>query len=135
MLVGLVVGLVAIPSCTTVSGHRPMMGGGMMGGGTADSPGVTIAGAPTVDIEATEFDFTPARIEVKAGEPFNLNLTNRGNLFHDITIPDLDLGLVADPGSSAAGGIDDLKAGEYRFECSVPGHAAAGMVGVLVVTS
>ncbi len=123
----------SLSSCAGGVGHAPMMGRGMMGGEGTASSSDTIAEAPTVEIAAVDFGFVPSRIEVNAGEPLNLRLTNRGKLFHDLTFEDLDVRLTADPGNTSSGGIADLAVGEYRFECSVSGHAAAGMVGLLVV--
>ena len=69
------------------------------------------------------------------GQTVNLSLVNAGDLAHDLVIPDLDIRLAAGPGRQVTTGIEIDEAGSYRFLCSYPGHAAAGMTGVLTVTS
>ena len=51
------------------------------------------------------------------------------------TIPSLDVQLEADPGSRSVGSLTLEQGDEVSFECTVPGHAQAGMTGVLVATS
>ncbi len=106
---------------------------GMMGWPAAGPATAEISGAPTVDVSAFEFGFEPSRVTVPAGQSVNLALINDGALYHDLTIPDLGFQLGAQPGQSARGGLAGAAPGEYGFLCSVPGHADAGMVGVLVV--
>lgn len=113
------------------------MGGhmeGMPGRGGQGSAPEPVADAGEVTIEATEMAFDPASIEVAAGEPVNLVVTNVGEAFHDLTIDELDLRIEVDAGQTAAAGLEDLEPGEYDYYCSVPGHANAGMRGTLTVT-
>ncbi len=93
-----------------------------------------VAGARTVEIVATDFSFSPIEIPVKAGEVVNLNLANKGNTVHDITVPSLRVRLVALPGQTVAGAIRADRPGTYEFFCSIPGHRESGMVGRIVVT-
>jgi uncharacterized cupredoxin-like copper-binding protein len=37
-------------------------------------------------------------------------------------------------GTTATTGLTVARPGEYAYECTVPGHAAAGMTGTLTVT-
>jgi plastocyanin len=112
--------------------HGSMDGSGMHG--RLGDGGPTIPGAEEVSVKATEFAFEPDLIEVAAGVDFNLTLDNRGTVVHDLVIPEIDLHLAAGPGDSATVGVPGLAPGEYKFFCSVPGHAEAGMGGVLVVS-
>ena len=113
-----------------------MSGGGMMSGlgSTDDSGNSAIEGARSVDVLAEDFRFLPDRIVVSSGGPVNLALDNQGGLFHDLAIPDLGFRIAAASGAQVSGGLELLEPGEYPFECTVPGHAAAGMIGVLIVT-
>lgn len=112
--------------------HAPMMG--WWGpGGTSSQGAAPVAGAPTVVIEATEFAFEPNRVVTGAGEVVNITLVNRGSVLHDLTIPALGVHLVAGPGETAATGLSGPTRGEYPILCTVPGHAEAGMAGMLVV--
>lgn len=64
----------------------------------------------------------------------NLRLVNRGQVFHDLIIPDLDVTLAAEPGEAVTEGITVATPGTYELLCTVPGHADAGMRGTLTVT-
>ncbi len=138
-VVALVLGLVGL--AVGPVGARPWSGGWfwghhawMMGVEDHDEPPPEpIPGAETVEVRAFDFGFDPDRIVVDAGTPLNIRLTNDGFFFHDLTIPELGFHLNARPGESVVGGLAELAPGEYRFECTVPGHAEMGMVGVLVV--
>lgn len=98
--------------------------------GSADAP---VPGAATVEIVATDLRFDPTTVTITPGVPVNLTLGNEGRAFHDLTIPPLGFRLDADPGTQASGSLAVDEPGTYAFECSVPGHAEAGMRGTLVV--
>jgi uncharacterized cupredoxin-like copper-binding protein len=113
-----------------------MSGYGHMGWwGNAQTTGDVIEGATDVEVTATEFAFTPGELTVTVGEPVNLSLVNAGELAHDLAIPDLGIRLASGPGRQATTGIKIDDAGTYQFLCSYPGHAAAGMTGLLTVKS
>ena len=92
------------------------------------------ADATVVDVTATDLAFDPSAIAVDADQPVNLRLVNRGQVFHDLTIPDLDVTLAAEPGETVTAGITVDTPGTYEFLCTVPGHADAGMRGTLTVS-
>lgn len=89
--------------------------------------------APTIEVAATEFAFNPDRIVIDSGKTTNLTLVNRGSLPHDLSIPELGLQLVAQPGQTTTTALSFVEPGEYRMLCTVPGHARAGMMGSMVV--
>lgn len=91
-----------------------------------------VAGAPTVEVKATEFVFEPDLLVIDVGETINLTVVNRGRLIHDLTIPELDIHLVAAPGETETTGLEVTEAGEYQMLCTVPGHAEAGMIARMV---
>jgi uncharacterized cupredoxin-like copper-binding protein len=118
--------------------------GGWMGGSMGDHMGwrgstssstQVVEGAGEVEVEAGELWFDPATIEVTAGEPVNLRLVNTGEAFHDLTVPEADLVLAAEPGEQAVGAVEFDEPGRYEFYCSVPGHAQGGMRGTITVTA
>jgi uncharacterized cupredoxin-like copper-binding protein len=84
-------------------------------------------------LDASEFGFSPPMLTVDQDTPVNLTLVNTGSLIHDLTIPELGFRIVANPGERATGGLVPDRLGSYTFECSIPGHAQAGMTGTLVV--
>lgn len=92
-----------------------------------------IEGAPDTDVTATEFSFSPAELTVTAGEPVNITLANTGEVPHDLVIPDLGVRLATGPGREATTGFEVEEAGTYGFLCTYPGHADAGMTGILTV--
>ena len=112
-------------------GHMRGFGWGGGGGTGVSSP--PLAGAQNVAVEAGDLWFRPATLEIPAGEPVNVTVTNSGGVFHDLTIDALDFRLGVEPGDTVTGGLRVDTPGEYRFYCSVPGHASAGMRGTLIV--
>jgi len=140
-LAALVIGLVGMAVAPDPGGnwfgypHGAMMGGrgGWMHDDFDERAQPPISGARQIRVQAGEFVFDPSRLEIQNGEPVNIRLSNRGALLHDFTIEGLDFRLVARPGERSIGGLEAAEAGSYRFVCTVPGHAEAGMVGTLVV--
>ncbi|RLE14088.1 MAG: hypothetical protein DRJ28_06335 [Actinobacteria bacterium] len=90
--------------------------------------------ASDVIVEADEFGFSPETITVVANTPVNLTPVNTGSVFHDLTIQAVGFRVAADGGEPVSGGLVPQTPGTYEFECSISGHAQAGMTGSLVVT-
>jgi uncharacterized cupredoxin-like copper-binding protein len=105
------------------------------------------AKAQTVSVSinaAKEFSFTLAPKAVKAG-PVTFKITNNGNLPHDFKLCASNKGGTANACTGKVTGMINpaggtatlsvtLKAGSYEYMCTVSGHAAAGMKGVLKVS-
>jgi len=100
--------------------------------GTADAP---VPEASTIEVVATDLRFDPTTVTITAGDTVNLALVNDGRAFHDLTIPALGFLLDAEAGGETSGSLTVDEPGTYEFECSVPGHAEAGMRGTLIVES
>jgi uncharacterized cupredoxin-like copper-binding protein len=92
-----------------------------------------------------EFAFTLSPKTAKHGA-ITFTVTNGGNLPHDFqlcskpssspsatTCTGKKTALIS-PGASAKLTVVVAKAGTYEYMCTVPGHAAAGMKGLLKVT-
>jgi uncharacterized cupredoxin-like copper-binding protein len=111
------------------------MHGMMMRPGTATDgqASAELPGAGRVVVEAGDMWFEPNSIEIEATSGVNLTIVNRGRVFHDLVIDELDFRLGVEPGQSATGGLVSDAPGRYEFYCSVPGHAAAGMRGTLTI--
>ena len=80
--------------------------------------------------------FDPAAISVTAGRPVELMLRNTGQMPHDLTLSDgvaQPVKITANGDQTASGSFTIDKPGNYTFECSMPGHAAAGMRGTITV--
>jgi uncharacterized cupredoxin-like copper-binding protein len=89
---------------------------------------------PTISVTASNVRFSPPDVTVRAGEWTQLRFTNADPVVHDWmveAIPNLDT--VARPGQTSTLRFVLDTPGRYAIECSIPGHAEAGMVGTLTV--
>jgi uncharacterized cupredoxin-like copper-binding protein len=80
--------------------------------------------------------FDPPTLTVQAGQPVALTLRNTGQLLHDFLLTngtDKPVRITANAGQDATGVFTIVQPGTYTFECSIPGHAAAGMRGSITV--
>ena len=84
----------------------------------------------TVTVTSTEFKFKLSTASVKAGA-VTFKLVNKGGLGHDFKIAGKKTAVIGH-GKTATLTVT-LKKGKYPYSCTVPGHAAAGMKGVLTV--
>jgi plastocyanin len=83
-------------------------------------------------LDATEMRYDPDRIAVRAGD-VSVVLRDIGVVLHDLRVEGRPALLVeAAPGKTATA-TWRLQKGRYRLYCSIPGHRAAGMEGVLEV--
>jgi nitrite reductase (NO-forming) len=87
--------------------------------------------ADKISIEAFDLGFTPAMPSVPAAGTYAVEFRNTGSTLHDITFAD-GTRIAADGGKTATGTITVPAAG-IAFLCSIPGHAAAGMKGEIMV--
>lgn len=84
-----------------------------------------------VAVALSEYKVSPSTITVPVGG--SLTVTNEGTMPHNLavtggpTTPDIAAG------KSATLDLASLKEGTYEVTCTIPGHAAAGMKGTLVV--
>jgi plastocyanin len=79
----------------------------------------------------SEFRFTLSKRAVPKGS-VTFRVVNRGTVIHNFKIAGKKTKLIA-KGKSATLTVALPKAGKYTFLCTVPGHAAGGMKGVLTV--
>jgi uncharacterized cupredoxin-like copper-binding protein len=109
-----------------------------------------------IQVEASEFNFAPATIEVEAGKPVKLTLLNKGTVEHDFSVveilvtdvkttsdshghemsamavqPKLHIAAVAKKSSVIE--FTPTRPGTYDVLCTVAGHKETGMVAKLVV--
>jgi quinohemoprotein ethanol dehydrogenase len=95
-------------------------------------PPTKSTGASTVNVGATEFHFAFSTQTVHTST-VTFKVTNNGGIPHNLHIngqqtPDID------PGSTSTLKVTFAKPGNYPYLCTLPGHAQAGMKGVLKVT-
>jgi len=118
-------------------------GGAAGTGGTATEPAVAAPAdsGGTQQVTLTLGDslrFAPQSVAVRAGQPVELTLRNGGSTLHDFALTEGVSGPVkieAQGGQTASGTFLIDRPGTYTFVCSVPGHAAAGMRGTIIVRS
>lgn len=90
----------------------------------------------TIKISVSAAGFTPNSFTVKEGQLVNFVLTSTDEFTH-VWLPD-DMSLIA-TALGTAGGETRVKSwnapkkGEYTFRCDIPGHAARGEVGKMIV--
>lgn len=85
----------------------------------------------TVIVKATEFKFVLSKKSVPVGTVI-FKLENKGKIGHDFKI-DGKTTKVIGPGKTATLTVKFTKKGRYAYVCTIPGHAALGMKGVLGV--
>lgn len=120
-------------------------------GGSGTAPD----GAQAFTIQASEFNYKPNMIEVKAGKLVRLTFRNGGTMEHDFSIMEIPVTFKSKPPSSghdmshvskepqlhvsAVNGrsttleFTPTQAGTYEIFCTVAGHKDAGMTARLVV--
>ena len=91
-------------------------------------------GASHVVVAARDVAFVPSDLRVASGELVVLSFVNEDPIFHDwevVGVANVDAG--ARPGQTQRIRFAIDEPGTYAVECSVEGHAEAGMTGTLVV--
>lgn len=88
-----------------------------------------------VVITASEFGFTPRRLQVPVGRRIDFRFDNRGKIDHDWLVRAVGLHLHATPGTQARASITFSAPATYAAVCSYPSHGDYGMVGDLVVAA
>jgi manganese oxidase len=99
----------------------------LSGCGGADS---NQADVPTIDIELGNYVITPDTVTIGTGV-VNLHVTNTDGIEHNLTVGGRGTRNLA-PGEEQTVSVD-LDVGSYNMWCDVPGHAAMGQKGTLVV--
>jgi manganese oxidase len=94
---------------------------------TGAAPAAASAAPQEVRVTVTEWAFTPDKIQLAGGQPVTLILENKGQLEHDLTIPQLNVALTAAAGRTARTTVTAGKDGDYDVYCSVAGHRELGM--------
>jgi len=90
---------------------------------TATAGAITVCGSE-IKYDVTTINATPG--------PLKVTFRNGGSTYHTLKIQGTAIDLKVNPGKSQTGTVT-LAKGTYDFECTVPGHAAAGMKGKIVV--
>ena len=86
----------------------------------------------SVNVTATEFKFVLSKKMAKRGVVI-FRVKNAGKLGHDFQINGRKTRVIP-PGKSNTLRVTFVRKGHYTYKCTVPGHAAAGMIGVFTIT-
>lgn len=99
-------------------------------------PFPTVQGTPgdkVIEIEASQFQFTPGTIRVQVGDKITLNLT-AVDVAHGIYLDGYNLEMYADPGQTNSLTFTANREGTFRFRCSVScGSMHPFMIGKIQV--
>jgi len=116
--------LLAATACTASSGSTS--------GQTADAASASTYAVTLSD----ELKITPAMIDAPANTALTFDVTNEGKGQHSFAVQapgqTYETALL-DGGATATLAVPGLAAGSYEYLCTVPGHADAGMKGMLMV--
>ena len=107
--------------------------GGVLAGVFVSGGGAGTTAAPVkITVAASEFKFVLSKKTVPAGTTVQFTITNKGKIPHDFKIAGKKTPTLS-PGKSAVLTVAFPKKGTQAYLCTIPGHAAGGMKGVLGV--
>jgi manganese oxidase len=116
--------LLAATACTASSGSAS---GQTLDAASASTYAVTLS---------DELKITPAMIDAPANTALTFDVTNEGKGQHSFAVQapgQTYETAMLDGGATATLAVPGLAAGSYEYLCTVPGHADAGMKGMLMV--
>jgi uncharacterized cupredoxin-like copper-binding protein len=91
-----------------------------------------VASATTIQVSGKEYSFKLSAKSIARPGTVTFNFKNAGHLRHDFSINGKGTPMIK-PGKTARVTVRFKKKGNYRYLCTVPGHAALGMKGVFTV--
>jgi nitrite reductase (NO-forming) len=109
-------------------------------GPAAGSPGASQSGGGSggsgevvgmIELDAIDIAYEQPHVMVAKAGKYEVKLVNKGTVGHDVTFAD-GTQIVAAAGETKTGTVD-VPATGLSFQCSVPGHADAGMTGEIMV--
>ena len=137
---GLLAGAATVLALVAAVGCGSGAAGGAGGGAATryardyrpDGSAVVTSGE-TVPVEMGDMYFKPDSLIAAAGASISLSLHNGSPIAHNFALAALGISRNVPPGGNVVVSFTAPPTGTYYFYCDVPGHAAAGMVGRLVV--
>jgi uncharacterized cupredoxin-like copper-binding protein len=90
------------------------------------------AAASAIPVSGKEFSFKLGTRSVGRPGKVTFSFKNTGHVQHDFKIDGKQTPRIS-PGKTARLTVTFKKKGTYSYQCTVPGHAAAGMKGVFTV--
>lgn len=111
---------------STAKGHATLRGALTVTAAAVAGPTTTVA------VAAADFKFSLSQQSVPVGTVV-FKITNNGGTAHNFAIAGKASDLIGG-GQTTTLTVTFTKAGSYPYLCSIPGHAEAGMKGVLTVS-
>lgn len=104
---------------------------------TACTGGVGQGGSPppagaTISVTETEFKLDPKTLAANPGK-VTFRVRNAGAVEHNFIVEKTAIKIESIQPGETKTASGDLKAGQYKVLCDLPGHAEAGMVATLKV--
>ncbi len=135
-VIALAAASIALVACgSSDSGSTDTSASGGSGAGTT----VTTSKGSVVKLTANadnQLSFDQKTLTAKAGT-VSIDFDNPASIQHDVAVEDSAGKVLGTSDLVSQGKVDltiaDMKAGEYTFFCTVPGHRDAGMEGTLTV--
>ena len=90
------------------------------------------AAATTISVRGKEFSFRLSKTSIPKPETVTFSFHNVGTMPHDFAIGGKKTTLIG-RGKTARLTVTFHKKGRFKYICTVPGHAQAGMKGVFTV--
>ena len=90
------------------------------------------AARTTVSVSGKEFSFHLSKTSIPKPETVTFRFRNAGTMEHDFAIGGKKTPLIR-PHRTASLTVTFHKKGRFKYLCTVPGHAQAGMKGVFTV--
>jgi uncharacterized cupredoxin-like copper-binding protein len=91
------------------------------------------AAPPAPEVDMVDIAFNPKEITIAANTDVTINLKNSGAATHNFNIESEGIHSGDYVGGQTGTIVVNLPPGEYEYQCDVPGHKEAGMVGKLIV--
>lgn len=94
----------------------------------------TVVTPKPVTVAASEFGYKLSATKIMAGSTVAFRITNKGKIAHNFRIAGLTTPTI-NPGGVYILQVSFPRAGTFHFDCTLPGHASAGMKGDIVVVA
>lgn len=91
------------------------------------------AAAPAPEVDMVDIAFNPKELTIAANTDVTINLKNSGAATHNFNIESEGIHSGDYAGGQTGTIVVNLPPGEYEYQCDIPGHKEAGMVGKLIV--
>lgn len=99
------------------------------------APAQGAAASTSFTVSMVDLKFIPPDFTIPPDTDVSVTATNDGVLQHNWTVLNTSFATPTDDPGKVSTITVNLPAGNYPVECTVPGHAAAGMIGTLTVAA